>query len=75
MITDSRQEWGIGCEVRVGFLRFRIIDIVATPGNYAPDAYILENAKGEPYTFVPHKGLQTGITDEILDYLAARKER
>ncbi len=58
MITKSKQVWQPGETVKVGFLSLRIIKAIATPGDYAPDAYILTNQKGDKfYRFVPHNGL------------------
>lgn len=53
----TRQNWSIGQTVKVGFLTLRVIAINPTPGDYKPDEYILESAKGVRYSFVPHNGL------------------
>lgn len=59
MIKNSKQVWEIGQIVKVGFMSgLKVIEKVATPGDYKPDAYILESAKGQRYEFVPHNGLQ-----------------
>lgn len=56
MIRNTKQDWSVGKEVKVGFLKLTVIDAKATPGDYAPDAYLL--SKGNKfYAFVPHKGL------------------
>ena len=48
--------------VKVGFLSLRVMATQATPGDYAPDAYILTNAKADKfYRFVPHRGLSGGF--------------
>ena len=58
MITNSRQNWTVGSSVEVGFLTLIVRDAIPTPGDYAPDAYILSNQAGtQLYKFVPHKGL------------------
>lgn len=58
MITNSKQVWEVGSTVKVGFLSLKVISKQATPGDYLPDAYILQSAKGQLYRFVPHNGLQ-----------------
>lgn len=40
---------------------------VATPGDYAPDYYVLEAANGKGYEFTPHNGLV-----RIDDYMGSR---
>jgi hypothetical protein len=53
-----RQDWTIGQTVSVGFLRdLTVVEKVLTPGDYAPDAYVLR--RGDVYyRFVPHKGIE-----------------
>lgn len=59
MIDKSSQCWEVGEWVRVGFLRLRITAKVPTPGDYAPDAYLLTDTTGtKVYRFVPHNGLE-----------------
>ena len=59
MISTSRQQWTPGQQVRVGFLTLTVRAAVATPGDFAPDAYILTNGAGtQAYKFVPHRGLE-----------------
>ena len=58
MIINTRQSWTPGATVRVGFMTLRVVEAVPTPGDWAPDAYILEGAKGQRYEFVPHNGLR-----------------
>ncbi len=57
MIKNSKQAWVIGQQVNVGFLKgLTVLAAIATPGDYAPDAYVL--ARGASfYSFVPHNGL------------------
>lgn len=56
MINNSKQNWTIGSTVKVGFMTLTVRAAVATPGDYAPDAYILQRAD-QLYSFVPHNGL------------------
>lgn len=59
MITNSKQVWEVGESVKVGFLNLIVCAKVATPGDFAPDAYVLTNKGGDKfYRFVPHNGLQ-----------------
>ena len=59
MIRNSTQQWTPGQQVRVGFLTLPVRAAVATPGDHAPDAYILANAAGtQLYKFVPHNGVE-----------------
>lgn len=58
MITKSAQDWSVGAMVKVGFLSLRVVAAEATPGDYRPDRYILESAKGVRYSFTPHYGLE-----------------
>lgn len=58
MINNSKQHWTLGNIVKVGFLSLRIVGFEATPGDWLPDAYIMENTAGtKKYRFVPHNGL------------------
>ena len=57
MITKSKQVWAVGATVKVGFLsNLLVVAAIHTPGDYAPDAYILTR-NGQLYSFVPHNGL------------------
>ena len=58
MITKSKQDWSVGAMVKVGFLTLRVVAAQATPGDYRPDCYMLESAKGVRYSFTPHFGLE-----------------
>ena len=65
MIRNSTQQWTPGHQVRVGFLTLTVRTAVATPGDCAPDAYILANLAGtQLYKFVPHQGLEKISTSE-----------
>ena len=57
MITNSKQDWQVGQTVKVGFMSLTVKEIELTPGDYMPDAYIFQSAKGVDYRFVPHNGL------------------
>jgi hypothetical protein len=59
MIKRTQQDWTVGSTVRVGFLSLIVKVAIATPGDYKPDAYILQNAAGtQLYKFVPHNGVE-----------------
>ncbi|KVC81398.1 hypothetical protein [Burkholderia ubonensis] len=59
MITKSKQDWSVGATVKVGFLSLTVKAAIATPGDFAPDAYILVNKAGtQLYKFVPHNGIE-----------------
>lgn len=65
MITKTRQNWTTGSTVKVGFSSLIVVAAIATPGDFAPDAYILKNAAGtQLYKFVPHNGVEKLSTDE-----------
>lgn len=53
----AKQIWEVGEQVKVGFLTMTVVKKVPTPGDHAPDEYILISKKGERYSFVPHHGL------------------
>jgi hypothetical protein len=58
MITNTKQNWEVGEWVKVGFMTLQVTAKVPTPGDYAPDAYLLQSEKGKRYKFVPHNGLE-----------------
>ena len=63
MIKNSKQTWEVGEAVKVGFLTLIVCAKIATPGDYAPDAYALTNKAGTSfYRFVPHNGLNKFAT-------------
>lgn len=71
MITKSKQVWAVGNIVKVGFMSLRILRAVATPGDFAPDAYLMANVAGtQLYKFVPHNGLEKITCDEYNEILA-----
>ena len=58
MVTNTRQDWSIGCVVRVGFLRLRVLGVAAVKDGL-PDIYTLESLDGaKVYRFIPHNGLE-----------------
>lgn len=73
MITKSKQAWQVGQQVKVGFLSgLTVVAKVATPGDFAPDAYVL--VRGEQfYTFVPHNGISKISAAEARDMVAEGK--
>ena len=62
MIRDTKQSWEVGAEVRVGFMVLTVLAAIPTPGDYAPDAYVLQSAKGKLYRFTPHHGIEACAT-------------
>lgn len=54
----AKQDWAIGNIVKVGFLTLKVLEKIATPGNYLPDQFVLQSTDGSKvYRFVPHNGL------------------
>jgi hypothetical protein len=73
MVTKSKQAWEVGQTVKVGFLSDLVVMAkVATPGDQAPDAYILRR-NVQLYKFVPHFGLEKISVDEARDLMAQAK--
>lgn len=60
MIKNRNQSWNIGDKVNIGFMKgLIIINVELTPGDYKPDAYILQNSNNANlYRFVPHNGIE-----------------
>lgn len=74
MITNTRQNWIAGHTVKVGFMTLIVKVAISTPGDYAPDAYILSNQAGtQLYKFVPHKGLEQIEAHEVKALLEWQK--
>lgn len=73
MIRKSKQVWEVSQQVNVGFLKgLTVIAKVATPGDFAPDAYVL--SRGEQfYSFVPHCGISKISNDEARTMVAEGK--
>jgi len=64
MIRNSKQTWQQGEVVRVGFLRLRVLDMLAVK-DYLPDLYLLESLDGSArYRFIPHHGVKRLATGE-----------
>ena len=75
MINRSRQEWTVGSTVKVGFMTLVVLAAVPTPGDFAPDAYVLRNkAASCLYKFVPHCGLSKLTAAEAQALVAGAKE-
>jgi hypothetical protein len=71
MINRSKQDWAVGKTVKVGFLSLTVVAVVATPGDFKPDAYVLASAsKGTFYEFVPHNGLNKIEAHEARELVA-----
>lgn len=57
--TKGVQAWNIGDTVNVGFMKgLKVIRRIPTPGDYAPDQWLLQSKKGDYYLFTPHHGIQ-----------------
>jgi len=70
MIRNSKQNWAVGSTVKVGFMTLIVKAAIATPGDYAPDAYIMANQAGtQLYSFVPHNGIVKITPDEAREML------
>jgi hypothetical protein len=72
MITKSKQNWTTGQTVKVGFLSLMVVQCIPTPGDYAPDAYLLTNAAStQLYKFVPHNGVEKISLAEANEMIAS----
>jgi hypothetical protein len=70
MIKNSKQVWEIGETVKVGFMKLVVLAKIATPGDFAPDAYALSAiGGGKFYRFVPHNGITR--CDSLAEAMAA----
>lgn len=76
MITKSKQNWGVGQTVSVGFLQLTVQFAIVTPNDGLPDVYFLTNKAGDKlYRFTPHYGLERITLDEAERQIAeARRE-
>ena len=75
MITKSKQNWTTGSMVKVGFLSLMVVQAIPTPGDYAPDAYLLINAAHKQlYKFVPHNGVEKITLAEANEMIASASE-
>ncbi|MDE4918584.1 hypothetical protein ACUXAV_000683 [Cupriavidus metallidurans] len=75
MITKSKQAWEVGQAVNVGFLKdLTVVAKVATPRDFAPDAYVLANKTAtQLYKFVPHNGIEKVSLLEARELIADAK--
>lgn len=74
-ITRTAQNWTTGQTVKVGFLSLMVVQCIPTPGDYAPDAYLLTNAaRTQLYKFVPHNGIEKISLDEANALIAQSVE-
>jgi hypothetical protein len=74
-ITKTKQNWTSGETVRVGFLSLVVVQCIPTPGDYAPDAYLLTNAANtQLYKFVPHNGFEKLTLAEANEMIAESAE-
>ena len=72
MINRTKQNWTTGSMVKVGFLSLMVVQAIPTPGDYAPDAYLLINAaQTQLYKFVPHNGVEKITLDEANEMIAS----
>lgn len=72
MITKTKQNWTSGQTVKVGFLSLMVVQCIPTPGDYAPDAYLLTNAAHtQLYKFVPHNGVEKITREEANELIAS----
>jgi hypothetical protein len=75
MITRTKQNWTSGQTVKVGFLALVVVQCIPTPGDYAPDAYLLVNqAQTQLYRFVPHNGVEKITREEANEMIASAAE-
>jgi catalase len=75
MIRKSKQNWTTGQIVKVGFLSLMVVQAIPTPGDYAPDAYLLVNqAQTQLYKFVPHNGVEKISREEANELIAQAAE-
>lgn len=71
MVKNSKQNWAVDQTVKVGFLTLVVKAAIPTPGDHAPDAYLLANQAGtQLYQFVPHHGLEKVSLTEARELLA-----
>ena len=75
MINKTKQNWTTGQTVKVGFMSLVVVQAIPTPGDYAPDAYILSNAaRTQLYKFVPHNGVEKLSLAEANELIAGAVE-
>lgn len=72
-ITKTQQRWTAGEIVKVGFMAgLTVVAAVPTPGDAAPDAYVLSR-NNQFYSFVPHHGLTKISLVEAREMVASAK--
>ena len=55
--TRAKNDWKVGSEVKVGFMKLRVTGSRAEY-DFMPDIYELESLDGvKKYEFIPHNGL------------------
>ena len=70
MITNTKQNWMIGQNVKVGFLQLRVLGVRAEFDGL-PDIYTLSSMDGRRfYEFIPHNGLSGVSREEAMRNLA-----
>ena len=73
MISKTKQQWTVGSKVKVGFLSDLLVVVaIATPGDYAPDAYLLSR-NNQFYSFVPHNGISKISAADAVELVTAAK--
>ena len=74
-MAKAKQDWSIGATVKVGFTPLVVADKIPTPGDFAPDAFLLVNHAGtQLYRFVPHCGLEKITPAEARELRDGRDE-
>lgn len=71
-IKHSKQNWEAGSLVKVGFMSLVVLAVVPSPGDHRPDQYLLRNAKGDHYAFVPHFGCHKLTEADVQQMRAGR---
>jgi hypothetical protein len=72
MIRNSKQNWAVGSTVKIGFMSLKVAFACRTPGDYAPDAYLLTNSnESRLYKFVPHNGISGISIEDAKELMAA----
>ena len=73
MVKTSKQQWEVGQQVNVGFIRdLTVVAAIPTPGDYQPDAYLLSRGDAV-YSFVPHRGISKITPAEARELIADAK--
>lgn len=57
MITRTKQNWGIGSKVNIGFMKGLEVVSMRSEKDDLPDIYTLKATSGKLYEFIPHNGL------------------